>query len=266
MQEYSIKQSILSRCHKRYIDNSFIIWYIKGMKTNITMRSNEDRELYGVVIKQETQTGFMSLTDLQEAYTYARVANGWSDYRIPHVFEAVQNQERIYYVLNHQGIIKTGITEFMEDISSKGITKVLKECGAYKTTGRAENKRVMCNPYIWVLVAMELNPQLYAKVITWMTDKLILNRIEAGNFCKALNSALSKFDSPDFARVAKELNIAIFGKHELGIRNTASEKELERLYRLEDRIAFAINYGYVETIDEVVDVIRKESTGLDKIM
>ena len=34
------------------------------MKTNITMKSEKDRELFGVVIKQETKTGFMSLTDL----------------------------------------------------------------------------------------------------------------------------------------------------------------------------------------------------------
>ena len=46
------------------------------MKTNIVMKSEKDRELFGVVIKQETKTGFMSLTDLQEAYTHGRVLNG----------------------------------------------------------------------------------------------------------------------------------------------------------------------------------------------
>lgn len=38
------------------------------MKTNVVMIS-KDRDLFGVTIKQDTKTSFMSLTDLQEAYT-----------------------------------------------------------------------------------------------------------------------------------------------------------------------------------------------------
>lgn len=226
------------------------------MKTNITMESVKDRELYGVVIKQETKTGFMSLTDLQEAYIHARVLNGWKDYRISHVLESSQNHERIYYVLKELGLVKTGITAFMDQVDLIGITKVLKESGAYKTTGRGENKRVMCNPYIWVLIAMELNPQLYAKVVTWLTDKLIINRIEAGNFYKTLSGALTKIQTPDYKGIAIELNKKIFGRHEVGIRNTASKEELEELTRLEDRVAFAIERGYVKTNDQVIDAIR----------
>lgn len=226
------------------------------MKTNITMESAKDREIYGVVIKQETKTGFMSLTDLQEAYVHARVLNGWKDYRISHVLESSQNHERIYYVLKELGLVKTGITAFMEQVETAGITKVLKEAGAYKTTGRGENKRVMCNAYIWVLIAMELNPQLYAKVVTWLTDKLIINRIEAGNFYKTLSGALARIQSPDYKGIAIELNKKVFGRHEVGIRNTASKEELEELTRLEDRVAFAIERGYVKSNDAIIDAIR----------
>lgn len=228
------------------------------MKTNITMQSEQDRNLYGVVIKQETQNGFMSLTDLQEAYTHARIQNGWKDKRIRDVLETEQNAERLYYVLKEQNVIKATFTAFMESVKKDGIVKVLKEVKAYKTTGRGDNKSVYCNAYIWVLIAMELNPQLYAKVITWLTDKLILNRIEAGNFYKKLSGALIKLGNPDYARIAKELNLAVFGEHEIGIRNTKSEKELEELYRLEDKIAFAIEKGFVKTQSEVIDLIRSE--------
>jgi len=165
------------------------------MKTNITMESVKDRELFGVVIRQETKTGFMSLTDLQEAYIHARVLNGWSDKHLTEVFRDTDNIERIYYVLNEQGFIKSQFSEFMEMVEEDGIIKVLKQAGAYRTTGRGENKRVMCNPYVWVLVAMELNPQLYAKVVTWLTDKLIINRIEAGNFYKTLSGALARISA-----------------------------------------------------------------------
>lgn len=227
------------------------------MKTNITMQSTKDRELFGVIIKQETQTGFMSLTDLQEAYTRARVLNGWANRgHIQDILKQNENVERIYYVLLKQGIIKSDFPDFIAEVELQGITKTLKKYKAYKTTGRGENKTVMCNPYIWVLTAMELNPSLYADVVTWLTDKLILNRIEAGNMCKALNSALYKTGNTDFSRIAIECNKKIFGKHEPGIRNTGSKEELEELYRLEDRIAFAIDRGYIKTTDEIISAIR----------
>lgn len=42
---------------------------------------SKDRELFGVIIKQDTKTSFMSLTDLQEAYTKKRVEMGWNENR-----------------------------------------------------------------------------------------------------------------------------------------------------------------------------------------
>lgn len=226
------------------------------MKTNIIMKSEKDRELFGVVIKQETKTGFMSLTDLQEAYTHARVLNGWTDKQVSKILNYEQNRERIYYLLKEQGLVKSSLELFMEDVHNTSLLKVLKGCKAYKTTGRGENKTVMCNPYIWVLVAMELNPQLYAKVVTWLTDKLILNRIEAGNFYKTLSRSLTKIQNPDYKNIAISLNIAIFGRHETGIRNTGSKEQLAELTRLEDRISFAIERGYIKNNAEIIKAIR----------
>lgn len=220
------------------------------------MKSEKDRELFGIVIKQETKTGFMSLTDLQEAYTRARILNEWNDKQISKILNYEENAERIYYLLKELKIINSSLVLFMESVKKEGIIKVLKDIGVYKTTGRGEGRAVMCNPYIWVLVAMELNPQLYAKVVTWLTDKLILNRIEAGNLCRSLNAALYKSGNKDFSVIAIECNKSVFGRHEIGIRNTGSKEQLEQLYRLEDRIAFAIERGYVKTTDEIIKAIR----------
>lgn len=227
------------------------------MKTNVTMISEKDRTIYDVIIHQDTKDCMLSLTDLQEAYTHARIQNGWSRRDIQHdILNSKQNTERIYYILKEQHLINTDFSVFMENIEKDGITKTLKAAGAYRTTGRGENKRTMCNPYIWVLVAMELNPQIYAKVVVWLTDKLILNRIEAGNFYKTLSAALYKVPNPDYSAVSIALNVAIFGKHETGIRNKGSKEELEALYRLEDNIAFAINRGFVKTMPEIIDLIK----------
>lgn len=228
------------------------------MKTNVTMESVKDRELFGIVIHQNTNGSMLSLTDLKEAYAHARIQNGWKDKDISRILEYEDNIDRIFYILKEQNVIsdKTQLNEFYENIKEKGITKVLKELNVYKVTGRGENKSTVCNPYIWVLVAMELNPMMYAKVVSWLTDTLILNRIEAGNFYKELSSALYKLpEKINYAKLAETLNKKIFGKHENGIRNKGSKEELERLYILEANMAYAINKGYLKTQDEVIKAI-----------
>lgn len=228
------------------------------MLTNVTMESEKDRELFGIVIRQNTKDSMLSLTDLQEAYTRARIQNGWSNKaHITDIINQKENAERIYYVLFEQRFINTDFSDFMEKVDSVGMVKVLKELGVYRTTGRGENKQSVCNPYIWVLVAMELNPMLYAKVVTWLTDKLILNRIEAGNFYKSLSGALYRIPNPNYPEIAKSLNVKIFGKHETGIRNKGSQKQLSELARVEDNIAYCINKGFYKTNDDVIKAIEE---------
>lgn len=226
------------------------------MKTNVTMNSVESRELYGVTIRQETKDCFLSLTDLQEAYTHARVLNGWSEKNISMMFKAESNIERVYYLLNEQKLIKLSFLSFMDEVKEKGLVKILKELGVYRTTGRGENKQTLCNPYIWVLVAMELNPQLYAKVVMWLTDKLIINRIEACDLNKNLRSAYGRFVNPDYGELNKALNIKVFGHHETGMRNLASEKDLRSLCYLQDSLCFCIKQGYLKTKEDVFKAIE----------
>lgn len=228
------------------------------MKTNVTMNSVESRELYGVTIRQETKNSFLSLKDLQEAYTHARVQFNWKDKRVSDILNYEENIERIFYLLQEQDLLgdKSDLTRFYESVKEKGMTKVLKELGVYKTTGRGENKSFSCNPYIWVLVAMELNPKFYAKVVTWLTDKLIINRIEACDLNKNLRSAYGKFGNPDYGELNKALNIKVFGYHETGMRNLASEKDLRTLCYLQDSLCFCIKQGYLKSKEEVFKAIE----------
>lgn len=232
------------------------------MKTNVIVESTKDRNLYGVIIRQSTSDCMLSLTDLQEAYTRARVLNNWADRgKYQDIINQKENAERIYYLLKKQNFINSDFSEFMKMVETDGMVKILKDCKAYKTTGRGDNKQTSCNPYIWMLVAMELNPELYAEVIMWASDTLILNRIEAGNFYKELSAALYSLEENkayvDFKRLAETLNVKIFGKHESNIRNRGSKDELERLYILEANIAYAINKGYLKTQEEVMKAITE---------
>lgn len=231
------------------------------MKTNVVLNS-PDRELFGVKIRQESKTQMLNLSDLQEAYTIARVQNGWSDRRIDHILCYEDNLERIFYILIEQNIINVSLHTFKESCKNIGTLKYLKQLGVYKTTGARQTKTTWCNPYIWVLVAMELNPMLYARVVMWLGDKLCLNRIEAGNFCSELNRELyhitdQDITKVDFIRISVALNKKIFGRHETGIRNSGSKEELQKLGELERNVAFAIKHGFVQDTNSIVKLIEE---------
>jgi hypothetical protein len=147
----------------------------------------------------------------------------------------------------------------MEGVDNQGITKVLKEHNAWVTKGARHTKTTWANPYIWVMIAMEMNPKMYAEVVVWLTDQLIINRIEAGNFCKELNSAIQIFnpDGNQYMELAKALNYVIFGSHEKDIRNSGTKEQLKELSILEQNMAFAVNSGYIDSFDKLISELRK---------
>ena len=75
------------------------------MKTNVTLQST-DRNLFGVTIRQETRTRFLSLTDLQIAYDNIRTKEGWSERTVDKILRNKINHERgfilqIYHLLKY---------------------------------------------------------------------------------------------------------------------------------------------------------------------
>lgn len=226
------------------------------MKSNVTMVS-KDRVLFGVTIRQDTKNQFLSVTDLQEAYLRARVEKGWADRRIERILSTNDSAERIFYILEKQGFIKTQICAFMDDVRKTSLVKVMKKCGAYKTCGARENRNTMCNPYIWILLAMELNPELYATVVMWITDNLIINRIEAGDKYNALCRASSMFKDVDYRVIGRALNYIVFNKHEKMLRNSASQEELHEIDDIQKSLAFAINMGYIKSFGSLINEMRK---------
>ena len=71
------------------------------MKTNVTMMSN-DRKLFGVTIRQDTKNQFLSITDLQEAYTRARIEKGWNEKRYENILSNNSSSERIISLINRE--------------------------------------------------------------------------------------------------------------------------------------------------------------------
>jgi hypothetical protein len=238
------------------------------MKTNQVLVS-QDRELFGVKIEQRTDNSFLCLTTLLEAYTVARVKNNWNNKRIDHVYETEDFCERLYYMLKKINSVNTEFIEFREKYNQKGFPSYMKELGLYKVYGARENKKIWCDPYIFVMLSMELNPVLYAETIIWLTDSLIFNRIEAGinylPFCDAIENKIkpNELDQGDwlYSNIAKHLNKCVFGRHEAGIRNSANKKELEIIKMTEITMTVLINSNIVDSYEKCKSMI--ESTILE---
>ena len=127
----------------------------------------------------------------------------------------------------------------------------------YKTMGVREERRVICDPYVWVMIALEMNPEIYADVIFWVTDKLIINRIEVGDRYNTLSRAVARFDDADYRSMAKALNWIVFNQHETNIRNRATQEQLRELEQLQSNLAFSIEAGFIKSFNELMSFMRE---------
>lgn len=228
------------------------------MKNNRVLKST-DRDLFGVTIMQNTKDSFLSVGDLQKAYEVARWQHGWSDRRINDILQYKPIQERIYYILKERDIIKTGVPAFMEMIEKEGVVKVLKGLGVYKTTGARHTKQTFCDPYVWVLLALELNPMIYAKVIVWLTDTLIFDRIEAGTEYMPMNAKIKSIvDKPNYPQYARLINEKVFGKHISGMRDLASASELRKIADTEKMVIKAIDMEWIKDEKGLIEFLKSE--------
>lgn len=227
------------------------------MKNNVVLKST-DRNLFGITIEQNTKDYFLSVSSLQKAYDVARWQYGWSDRKVADIMQTKEFKERVFYILESKGFIKTNILVFMDMIEKEGIAKVLKGLGVYKTTGARQTKKTYCDPYIWILLALELNPMIYANVVIWLTDTLVFDRIEAGTEYMPMNSKIKEIiPNPNYQTYAKLINKKVFGKHVAGMRNLASANELRQIADVEKQIITAIDMKWIKNEKGLIEFLNK---------
>lgn len=114
------------------------------------------------------------------------------------------------------------------------------------------------------MIALEMDPEIYAEVVIWLTDGLIENRNEAGDAYMRMCSAISRVItdkselSEKIKRVAKAINFIVFNEHQEGRRNQASRDELNDIIALENVIAAIIDGGFIKNYESLIDYLGEK--------
>lgn len=226
-----------------------------------------ERPLLNGIIRQRVDNGMLCLSDLVEVNDDICAIKGWKIRRIRDFFLNDAERDYITELLDLDGVfIKAEKSAFVEHAKNKGLISALKELGYYSTKGRGENKATYCNEYIFVAVAQWLNPHLRAYVTKWVTDSLILNRIEAGHGFNTLCSSIQTNILPElsengkrfiFSNFAKLVNKKVFGRHDDNLRQIASKAQLSELNKWETKLSTLIDVGYIKSYQEAKEYILK---------
>ena len=236
------------------------------MKTSVCLDSSS-RELLGKNIPVMSKDGFVCITDVMEVLNDKRKMLGLSPKRIEDVLRTKTFQERLPALIKelNSNVISDSDFSALKN-SSEGIGSIndLRKFNMAYRRGSRECKKWFINPYIFVMIALELDPEIYAKVIVWLTDGLIQDRNLAGEAYIRLSKAVSGLvdDPAEFKdkiqRVAKGINYVVFNEHEDNRRNRASHNEMIEIVSLENSITSLIEDGFVKSFDEVINFLGKK--------
>jgi len=123
--------------------------------------------------------------------------------------------------------------------------------------GRFVQGEVWFHPYLFLDFAMWINPKFKLQVVKFVYDQLIEFRHNAGDQYKGLASALTMFENVDYSKVAMGLNYIMFGKHEPELRQNATQQQLKSLSSLQEKLAFAVNMGYISSYQQLLTEMRR---------
>mgnify|MGYP003184098418 CR=1 FL=1 len=220
------------------------------MKSNLIL-SSESRELLGRNISVMSKDGFVCITEVMEALNEKRKSMGLESRRLDHLLS-----------INDICTVRN-LTVQNHELKINKITDLKKYGMAYRR-GKGEGQKWYVNPYFFVMVALELDPEIYAKVIIWLHDGFIEDRNAAGEAYIKMSSAVAMLVSDKsqlsdkISRVAKAINFIVFNKHESGIRNTATNNQLNDIVAVENVITGVIDGGFIDTYDKLIDYLGHE--------
>jgi hypothetical protein len=109
-------------------------------------------ELFGVDVSTDSDTGFLSLTDLQRAYDNQKSKHNWSSKRTNYIFTNESFIKSLYHILLSKNMLEYDINTFYKLSNELGALKLTKSFDIYYTKGARKTKRVYCVDWLWRII------------------------------------------------------------------------------------------------------------------
>jgi len=130
------------------------------METSVIMK----RELFGSEISQNSKNEFLSATDLIKAGNKYRIINSMQP---------------------------IDLNDWLNQKSTKEfINELEKEFGLVKITARGRGHHTWIHPYLFIDLALSLNPKFKVSVYGWLYDNLLKYRNSSGDSYKKMSGAV----------------------------------------------------------------------------
>ena len=117
------------------------------------------------------------------------------------------------------------------------------------------------HPYMFIKLAMWINPKFELQVIKFVYDELIKNRHLAGDNYNVLTAALATMPNIDYKKVATAIQWIVFNRTGKNLRQQAPQEQLSEISDIESKLAYAINMGFIKSYDELIITMRKMYNG-----
>lgn len=157
---------------------------------------------------------------------------------------------------------KTFIEALQDEVSRSaeqqvGDIQVVKKVKGRNTSKGGTKDQVWLHPYLFIKFAMWLNPKFEVQVIKFVYDELIKCRHLAGDNYNVLTAAVSKLPDCDYREVAKAIQWIVFNRTGKNLRQQATQKELAEISDIENKLAYAIDMGFITNQAQLICTMRK---------
>lgn len=125
---------------------------------------------------------------------------------------------------------------------------------------RGKNGGTWMHPLLFIDFAMWINPDFKYDVLRFVYDNLIAFRNKIGDKHISAMKSISILNptAKDYSIINKGINCIVFGKSHKDIRNTATEEQMDEIHKIQNDIELLVTRGYIHSVTEVVDHLRKE--------
>lgn len=197
------------------------------MKTEVIMK----RELFGREISQESKSEMFSATDLVRAGNAWRVSEGMSLFNMNRWFNL--------------------------DSTKEFVAELELQYGKVKISGRGRGNHTWVHPFLFIDMALSINPNLKIEVYKWLYDHLLKYRNDSGDSYKRMCGAIAcNSGSREITATIKRIATRI--KNEVGAKDwqIATEEQLSRRDKIQEKIS---TLSDLVSIDKALDIAIRQT-------